>query len=43
MRDGKSAADHALDVTLKSVDELHYQVEELKTQLLTKGNQKNRA
>ena len=41
MKDEKSAADHTLDVTLKRVDELHYQVEELKTQLLTKGNRKN--
>ena len=41
MKDEKSAADHTLDVTLKRVDELHYQVEELKTQLLTKGKRKN--
>ena len=41
MKDEKSAADHTLDVTLKRVDELHQQVEELKTQLLTKGNHKN--
>ena len=43
MKDEKSAADHTLDVTLKRVDELHQQVEELKTQLLTKGNHKNRS
>ena len=43
MKDEKSAADHTLDVTLKRVDELHHQVEELKTQLLTKGNHKNRS
>ena len=43
MKDEKSAADHTLDVTLKRVDELHQQVEELKTQLLTKGNRKNRS
>ena len=42
MKDEKSAADHTLDVTLKRVDELHHQVEELKTKLLTKGNHKNR-
>ena len=42
MKDEKSAADHTLDVTLKRIDELHQQVEELKTQLLTKGNHKNR-
>ena len=41
MKDEKSATDHTLDVTLKRVDELHHQVEELKTQLLTKGNRKN--
>lgn len=41
MKDEKSATDHTLDVTLKRVDELHHQVEELKTQLLTKGNHKN--
>ena len=43
MKDEKSAADHTLDVTLKRVDELHQQVEEFKTQLLTKGNHKNRS
>ena len=43
MKDEKSAADHTLDVTLKRVDELHHQVEELKTHLLTKGNHKNRS
>ena len=41
MKDEKSATDHTLDVTLKRVDQLHNQVEELKTQLLTKGNRKN--
>ena len=41
MKDEKSATDHTLDVTLKRVDQLHNQVEELKTQLLTKGNHKN--
>ena len=41
MKNEKSASDHTLDVTLKRVDELHHQVEELKTQLLTKGNHKN--
>ena len=41
MKDEKSATDHTLDVTLKRVDELHHQVEELKTQLLTKENRKN--
>ena len=40
MKNEKSASDHTLDVTLKRVDELHHQVEELKSQLLTKGNHK---
>ena len=40
MKNEKSASDHTLDVTLKRVDELHHQVEELKAQLLTKGNHK---
>jgi chromosome segregation ATPase len=38
MKDEKSATDHTLDVTLKRVDELHHQVEEFKTQLLTKDS-----
>ena len=40
MKNEKSASDHTLDVTLKRVDELYHQVEELKAQLLTKGNHK---
>ena len=42
MKEEKMTADHTMDVTLKRVDELHHQVEELKAQLLTKGNRKKR-